>query len=139
MRSKRRFYSMIEDKNVIKKFKSRGSYMIVVGTIYDEDCGTRVVIEAFYRKSGQENFEVLFTPETNQSSYGGYLIDFSDILRKILNKANKVTRRWFLREARNLVFFESKLEDFLKPNSSILDWDKIEKNYICRKEKYDNI
>ena len=139
MGSKRKFYSMIEDKNVIKKFKSRGSYRIVVGTIYDEDCGTRVVIEAFYRKSGQENFEVLFTPETNQCSYSGYLIDFSDILRKILNKANKVTRRWFLREARNLVFFESKLEDFLKPNSSILDWDKIEKNYLERKKRYDNI
>ena len=46
---KNRFESMINKENIIKEFKSRGSYRIVVGTIPNRFCkeNGRVIIEAF--------------------------------------------------------------------------------------------
>lgn len=138
---KNRFESMINKENIIKEFKSRGSYRIVVGTIPNRFCKEkdRVVIEAFYRRSGKEDFEVLYTPLTIQDSYDALFIDFCNILRRILNKANKVTKRWFLKEARDLDFFGIKLGEFLKPDSINFDWDKIDKNYLERNKSYDSI
>ena len=138
MRNKKRFFTIIDNKDIISKFKSRGSYRIFVGTIYDDLCGNRIIIEVCHRSSGKECFEILFTPFSDQDSYGGFLEDFCDILIKVLHKANKVTRRWFLKEARNLRFFESNLGDFLLPGSLSLDWKKIEEDYKKRMN-YGNI
>ena len=62
-----------------------------------------------------------------------YLFDFYVILEKVLCKANKVTRRWFIREAKELDFFGTKLGDFLKTSSTHLDWDKIREDYKNRR------
>lgn len=130
-KSKKRYFTIIKDSDIIKVFKTRG-YRIFIGTIIDDE-DKRVIIEVCHRSSGKEVFEILFTPFTNQEEYGDYLFDFRLVLKEVLHKANKVTRKWFIREARELDFFGTKLGDFLKPNSLDFDWDKIKEDYKNRK------
>lgn len=136
-KSKKRYFTIIKDSDIIKVFKTRG-YRIFIGTITDDE-DKRVIIEVCHRSSGKEVFEILFTPFTNQEEYGDYLFDFYVILEKVLCKANKVTRRWFIKEAKELDFFGTKLGEFLKPNSLNFDWDNIKEDYFKRNKDNDNI
>ena len=136
-KSKKRYFTIIKDNDIIKVFKTRG-YRIFIGTITDDE-DKRVIIEVCHRSSGKEVFEILFTPFTNQEEYGDYLFDFYVILEEVLRKANKVTRRWFIKEAKGLDFFGTKLGEFLKPNSLNFDWDKIKEDYFKRNKDNDNI
>ena len=136
-KSKKRYFTIIKDNDIIKVFKTRG-YRIFIGTITDDE-DKRVIIEVCHRSSGKEVFEILFTPFTNQEEYGDYLFDFYVILEEVLRKANKVTRRWFIKEAKGLDFFDTKLGEFLKPNSLNFDWDKIKEDYFKRNKDNDNI
>ena len=120
-----------EDRNIIKRFKSRGSYRMTVEIVHDEDYGDRVSIDVYYNRKGSFSYESLDTPLANDG-YREYLFDYSDILDCVLKKANKVTRRWFLREARKIKFGDQFLSDFLKPSSSQPDWNKVKNNYIER-------
>ena len=136
-KSKKRYFTIIKDSDIIKVFKTKG-YRIFIGTITDDE-DKRVIIEVCHRSSGKEVFEILFTPFTNQEEYGDYLFDFYVILEEVLSKANKVTRRWFIKEAKELDFFGTKLGEFLKPNSLDFDWDKIKEDYFKRNKDNDNI
>lgn len=126
---RRKFYSFKKDRDIIKKFKSRGSYRMTVEVIHDKDYGDRVSIDVYCKKKGKFSYESLVTPLAFDG-YREYLFDYSDILDCVLKDANKVTRRWFIREARKLKFGNQCLGDFLKSDPVLPDWDKVEKDYL---------
>lgn len=116
---------------VLDKYKDRSGYRIYFGILSDG----RKVLEVnlsdkiynrykFYSKN-----EIFFTSPSvggdNISSYFGDLFYFTDSKLGLLRKS-KIARRWFMKRAKNLMFGDRFLWEYLKPGTNEINWDILE-------------
>ena len=119
---------------VLERYKDHSGYRIYLGVLSDGrkvlevSLGDRIYKKyRFYSKN-----EIFFTPEECDDSISSYLGDlfyFTDNNLGLLRKS-KVARRWFMKRARNLIFGDRYLREYLIPGTNEINWNILEINNL---------
>lgn len=128
---KRKNYCNSNIVKVLEKYKDRSGYRIYLGILSDG----RKVLEVILGNNIYKKYkffsknEILFTPPEKLcdgiSSYLGDLFYFTDNNLGLLRKS-KIARRWFMARAKDLMFGDKRLNEFLVPGTNEIDWSILE-------------